>query len=82
MSSGEMLANQQFSECKTMLILDHEQYNMVYEGNFEGNLADKMNWIVHILYNICIKLYFILNIKVKGIYIYIYIKHLINLNFV
>ena len=25
---------------KTILILDHEQYNMVYEGNY----ADKMNW--------------------------------------
>ena len=26
-----------------MLILNHEQYNMVYEGNVEGNFADKMN---------------------------------------
>ena len=28
---------------KTMLILDHEQCNVVYEGNLEG-LADKKNF--------------------------------------
>ena len=50
---------------KTMLILDHEQYYMVYEGNF----ADKMNlmYTSHIIYVLsCI---FLLNIIVKEIYI-------------
>ena len=56
---------------KTMLILDHEQYNMVYERNFEGHFADKMNlmYTSHIIYVLsCI---FTLNIIVKEIYIYI-----------
>ena len=28
---------------KTTLILDHEQYNMLYEGNLAENFEDKIN---------------------------------------
>ena len=37
---------------KNMLILDHEQHDLVYEGNFEGHFADKINWMYtfHMIY--------------------------------
>ena len=45
MSSGEMLAVFQMTDLtfKTMLILNHEQYYMVYEENVERTFEDEMN---------------------------------------
>ena len=64
---------------KTMLILDHEQYNMVYEGNFEENFAHKMNlmYTSHIIY--VLSFFFILNIIMNEIYIYINLQYNLNL---
>ena len=45
---------------KTMLILYHEQYNMVYEGNFEGNLQIKLIECTHLIRVLSCILYWIL----------------------
>ena len=62
-----------------MLILDHEQYDMVYEGNFEGHFAVKINrmYISHIIYVLSCIIIVLLYYYVREIYI----KHLIKLEF-
>ena len=68
MSSGEMISSQQFSQCLIWLWRPcwswtmNSIINMVYEGNFEGNFADKMNLMCtsHIIYVLSCILYWIL----------------------
>ena len=99
-SSGEMLANEQFSPMpyltlKTMLILDHEQYNMVHEGNFEGKFATKLlDYIVFYAASAIFRSYNGGNYNKFNVHMYsavfyilnmivkeIYIKHLMKLEF-
>ena len=54
-----------------MLVLDHEQCYLMYEGNFEGNFADKMNlmYTCHIIYVLMGALFF------GGLFVDLYAWH-------